>query len=210
MTTHASGSDGAAAELDDTIRRLADLRERARGGLWCGGVGVGGGIPASSNLLDHAPAVCFRSRSLCSRCSRRSPGWCADGAPVRRRCPRTARPCRARCRPTARPPPRARCRRNRGRRTAGRARSGHWLSCRPDHRSARPALTPRPDAPRVRPSGRVVLLLRRAEAAPARDALCERGGDRQQHDQARRHQELRATWGDRWIRPAPSRRTCRG
>lgn len=54
MTPYASGTDGAAAELDDTIRRLADLRERARGGLWCGvGVGVGGGIPASSNLLDH-------------------------------------------------------------------------------------------------------------------------------------------------------------
>lgn len=53
MTPYASGTDGAAAELDDTIRRLADLRGRARGGLWCGGVGVGGGIPASSNLLDH-------------------------------------------------------------------------------------------------------------------------------------------------------------
>ncbi len=39
------------ADLDATVERMDVLRQRGRSGLLCGG--VAGGVPASSNLLDH-------------------------------------------------------------------------------------------------------------------------------------------------------------
>lgn len=141
MTAHALRRDGAAADLDETIRRLADLRQRARGGLWCGGGVVGGGIPASSNLLEHGAggllpvalallALFAAFAWMVRRWGARPPALSAVGPAVPRPLPADRPATTPRALPSQ---PRSA--------TAGRARSGHWPSRRPDHRSARPGLT---------------------------------------------------------------------
>lgn len=105
MTARETARRSGAAGHDEAIARMEDLRRRGRGGLWCGGVLLGGS-PAPGNLLDHglvglAPAA-LALIALAAAFAWMVRRWGAHPPALRADAPAAARAARPRRRPAQR------------------------------------------------------------------------------------------------------------